>query len=208
LRAQNTAPEMRAGAFAEVRAYFDLACAFLAAVPPRLVAIGGLSGSGKSAVARAIAPEIGAFPGAVIVRSDVERKRLFGVAPRERLPERAYAQGVSDQVYAMCRKRAALALEAGWSVIVDAVHAKPEERQAVAALAEIHGVPFTGLWLEAPAEIMWARVGERQGDVSDATPRVVEAQLAYDLGPIAFDKMDASGSIDTVAASCLSHIGK
>jgi aminoglycoside phosphotransferase family enzyme/predicted kinase len=206
LRAQNAAPETREGALAEARAYFDLACAFLVPVPARVVAIGGLSGTGKSAVARAIAPEIGAFPGAVIVRSDVERKHLFGVAPRERLPERAYAQGVSDQVYAMCRKRAALALEAGWSVIVDAVQAKPEERQAVAALAEIHGVPFTGLWLEAPAEVLRARVWERQGDVSDATPRVVEAQLAYDLGPMAFDKIDASGSIDDVAALCLERI--
>jgi len=206
LRAQNAAPETREEALAEARAYFDLACAFLAPVRPRLVAIGGLSGSGKSAVARAIAPEIGAFPGAVIVRSDVERKRLFGVAPRERLPDRAYAQGVSDQVYAMCRKRAALALEAGWSVIVDAVQAKPGERQAVAALAEIHDVPFTGLWLKAPAEVMRARVGGRQGDVSDATPRVIEVQLAYDLGPMAFDKIDASGSIDTVAALCLERI--
>ena len=81
LRAQKAAPDDEAAALAEVRAYFDLARAFLAPVPARLVAIGGLSGSGKSAVARAIAPEIGAFPGAVIVRSDVERKRLFGVAP-------------------------------------------------------------------------------------------------------------------------------
>jgi len=206
LRARNAAPEDRAGALAEARAYFDLACAFLAPVPARLVAIGGLSGTGKSAVARAIAPEIGAFPGAVIVRSDVERKRLFGVGLGDRLPERAYAAHVSEQVYAMCRKRAALALEAGWSVIVDAVQAKPEERQAVAALAEIHGVPFTGLWLEAPAEVLRARVGERQGDVSDATPRVVEAQLAYDLGPMAFDTIDASGSIDDVAALCLERI--
>ena len=79
-----------------------------------------------------------------------------------------------------------LALQAGRSVIVDAVHAKPEERDAVADLAARHGVPFTGLWLEAPAEVMQARVAARAGDVSDATPRVVEAQLAYDLGPLAF----------------------
>ena len=206
LRAQTAAPEMRAGALAEVRAYFDLARAYLAPVPARLVAIGGLSGTGKSAVARAIAPEIGAFPGAVIVRSDVERKRLFGVAPHERLPESAYAAGVSEHVYAMCRKRAALALEAGWSVIVDAVHARPEERDAVAALAARYGVPFSGLWLEAPVEIMRARVGGRQGDVSDATPYVVEAQRAYDLGPLTFDRVDASLSLDDVAALCLERI--
>ncbi len=206
LRARNAGPDDREGALAEVRAYFDLARAFLAPVPARLVAIGGLSGSGKSAVARAIAPEIGAFPGAVIVRSDVERKRLFGVSPRERLPARAYAQGVSPQVYAMCRKRAALALRSGWSVIVDAVHARLEERDAVAALAASHDVPFAGLWLEAPAEVMRARVGARAGDVSDATPQVVEAQLAYTLGPMAFDRIDASLSLDDVAALCLERI--
>jgi predicted kinase len=206
LRAQKAAPDDKAAALAEVRAYFDLARAFLAPLPARLVAIGGLSGSGKSAVARAIAPEIGAFPGAVIVRSDVERKRLFGVAPSERLPQSAYAPGISDQVYTMCRKRAALALQAGRSVIVDAVHAKPEERDAVAALAARHGVPFTGLWLEAPAEIMQARVGARAGDVSDATPDVVETQLSYDLGPLAFTRIVAGLALDDVAALCLERI--
>jgi len=206
LRAQNAGPEMRAGTLAEVGAYFDLARAFLAPARARLIAIGGLSGSGKSAVGRAIAPEIGAFPGAVIVRSDVERKRLFGVPPTERLPERAYAAGISDQVYAMCRKRAALALQAGASVIVDAVHARPEERQAVAALAEIHGVPFTGLWLEAPEAVMRARVRARTGDVSDATPHVVATQRAYDLGPMAFERIDASLPLDDVAALCLERI--
>jgi aminoglycoside phosphotransferase family enzyme/predicted kinase len=206
LRAQKAAPEDKTAAFAEVRAYFDLARAFLVPCRPRLIAIGGLSGSGKSAVARAIAPEIGAFPGAVIVRSDVERKRLFGVAPSERLPESAYASGVSDDVYAMCRKRAGLALQAGWSVIVDAVHARPEERDAVAALAARHGIPFTGLWLEAPPEIMQARVAARAGDVSDATPHVVATQLSYDLGPLAFMRIDASLPLDDVAALCLERI--
>ena len=60
--------------------YFALAQNFMAPAAPRLIAVGGLSGTGKSAVARAIAPSVGAFPGAVHVRSDVERKRLFGVA--------------------------------------------------------------------------------------------------------------------------------
>src|SRR5581483_4386989 len=101
-------------ALAEAQSYFALARSFLQ-VPekPRLIAIGGLSGSGKSALASAIAPLLGAFPGAVHVRSDVERKRRFGVPPKTRLPSKAYAAGVSDEVYAMCRKRARLALRAG-----------------------------------------------------------------------------------------------
>ena len=116
----------------EARAYFALARSFVApADRAQLIAIGGLSGSGKSAVGRRIARRIGAFPGAVHVRSDVERKRLFGVAPNTRLPDRAYTAEISDEIYAICRKRARLALRAGRTVIVDAVHARPEERAAI-----------------------------------------------------------------------------
>ena len=192
----------------DVRAYFDLACAFLAPAVPHLIAIGGLSGSGKSVIAQAIAADIGAFPGAVIVRSDVERKRLFGVAPEAPLPAQAYTQSISDQVYDMCRKRAALALEAGRVVIIDAVHAKPAEREAVEALAAAHGAAFTGFWLDVPPEVMRARVAKRRGDVSDATPQVVDAQLAYDLGAMDFDTIDASGPVEDVAARCLDRMGR
>ena len=189
------------------RAYFELARRLLVPSRPRLIAIGGLSGSGKSAVARAIAPFIGAFPGAVHVRSDVERKRLFGVAPQQRLPSSAYTQEVSDLVYAMCRKRARLALEGGQPVILDAVHAKPEERAAVAALAAELGASFTGLWLEAPPEILRARVAARKGDVSDATPEVVDAQLSYATGAQDFARIDAGLPFAEVVASCLGRLG-
>lgn len=207
LRAQQSSTDDAPGTLDEVRAYFDLACGYLAPAHPHLIAVGGLSGSGKSTVARALAPEIAPFPGAVLVRSDAERKRLFGVAPEERLPASAYSQSVSDQVYALCRKRAALALEAGWPVILDAVHAKPQEREAVAALADAHGATFSGLWLDVPPDVMRARVAQRQNDVSDATPQVVDAQLAYELGPMDFDIIDASGSVTDVAARCLDRIG-
>ncbi|MBM3544932.1 MAG: hypothetical protein FJX44_10605 [Alphaproteobacteria bacterium] len=207
LRAGKISPDKQDEARREAAAYFALARKFLVAGPPRLVAIGGLSGSGKSAIARALAARIGAFPGAVHVRSDVERKRLFGVPPEARLPAHAYAPEISDQVYAMCRKRARLALEAGHSVIVDAVHAKPSERAAIRALAAGTGAAFTGLWLDAPPETMRKRVAARAGDVSDATPEVVEAQLAYDLGKMDFAMIDTSGTVDDVAAACLTRIG-
>jgi uncharacterized protein len=207
LRARMASDDQAIVAREEARAYLDLAQNFLAPAAPRLIAIGGLSGTGKSAVAHAVAPFIGAFPGAVIVRSDVERKRLFGVAPSERLPASAYAPEIADRVYAIGRKRALMALEGGHSVIVDAVQAKKEERDALASLGVETGVPFSGLWLEAPARVMRDRVAARTGDVSDATPEVVDAQLGYDIGPQDFEVIDANRPVDQVAASCLELLG-
>jgi uncharacterized protein len=200
-------PERVEAVSEEARAYFALAQEFLVLERPRLIAVGGLSGSGKSAVSRAIAPRIGAFPGAVIVRSDFERKRLFGVGPLERLPQSAYTQEVTERVYAMCRKRAFLALQGGQSVIVDAVHARAGEREALAALAAACGVPFTGLWLEAPAKILRDRIAARTEDVSDATPELVDEQQGYDLGSLDFTLVDAARPLEEVAAASLERIG-
>ena len=92
-------------------------------------------------------------------------------------------------------------------MIVDAVHARPEEREALAALAAANGVPFTGLWLDAPALILRDRIAARTGDASDATPELVDVQLGYEIGPQNFTPIDASGPVDRVAASCLERIG-
>jgi predicted kinase len=207
LRANTHAAEKAEATRKQARNYFDLARSFLTPTPPRLIGIGGLSGSGKSTISRAIAPYIGAFPGAVHIRSDVERKRLFGVAPTERLPESAYAPEVSDEVYAMCRKRALMALVGGQAVIVDAVHAKQDEREALAALAGEMGVPFTGLWLQAPPEVMRQRIARRTSDTSEATPAVMDAQLAYEIGEQNFQVIDASLPFDQVVAACLDKLG-
>ena len=199
-------PESRAEAEARAASYVLLARNHLERKRPQLVAIGGLSGSGKSSVAQALGPQLGAFPGAVLVRSDVERKRLFGAANEERLPRSAYAAEVSDTVYTICRKRALMALEGGDSVIVDAVHAKREERDAIAEIAARAGVAFTGLWLDAPAETMGGRIARRVGDVSDATPAVLDEQLGYDLGRQNFAVVDAGGPLDEVVAASLELI--
>jgi predicted kinase len=207
LRAKTGAAEKAEATRRGARTYFDLAGSFLAPILPRLIGIGGLSGSGKSAISRAIGPYIGAFPGAVHIRSDVERKRFFGIAPTESLPQSAYAPGVSEEVYAICRKRALMALAGGHSVIVDAVHARQEEREALSTLAAKAGVPFTGLWLEAPSEVMRERVATRTRDVSDATPQVVNAQLSYEIGSQNFEMIDASLPFEQVVAACLDKIG-
>ena len=91
--------EKRDEARALARRYFDRAVRFLAYVPPRLIAVGGLSGVGKSALSRALVPEIGRSPGALWLRSDLERKAMFAVEETVRLPASAYASDVTRDVY-------------------------------------------------------------------------------------------------------------
>ena len=164
------------------RTYQKVALGFLQPEPLRVLAIGGLSGRGKTTRALELAPGIGRSPGAVVVRSDVERKRLFGVALEERLPPGSYAPEASARVYAAIMSRAERVLRAGHSVVLDAVFARPDERHAAEALARRIGVPFEGIWLDVSKEVAQARVASRQGDASDATPAVVERQFGYDLG--------------------------
>ena len=108
----------------EAERYFAAAQDFSRVRPPSLIAIGGLSGTGKTTVARHLAAKIGAVPGAVHLRSDVIRKQLFGVAETSPLPHQAYTPTVTEHVYRAMQKMAGLSLEAGHSVIADAVHAK------------------------------------------------------------------------------------
>ena len=173
---------------APARAYQRSAIAFLESSPPRLVAVGGLSGSGKTTYALKIAPEIGRAPGAVVVRSDVERKRMAGMALEERMPAGSYTPESSAKVYAAMLGRADQALRAGQSVVLDAVFAKPEERAGAEALARKVGAPFEGIWLDIPKDVAQARVAARKGDASDATPAVVERQFGYDLGQVSWTR--------------------
>jgi predicted kinase len=182
----------------DARRYLDEALRYLAPARPRLLAVGGLSGTGKSTLAARLAPEIGASPGAIHLRSDLERKRLFGVGEIERLPQEAYARAITEKVYATLNEKAATALATGYTVIVDAVHSQPHERAAIARIAEAAHVPFTGLWLDAPERVLKERVTARTGDASDATADVVTRQIDYDLGDISWHRLDASHDLDTL----------
>jgi aminoglycoside phosphotransferase family enzyme/predicted kinase len=185
---------------ADATAYLRLAEACLAPARPRLIAIGGLSGTGKTTVARGLAPALDRPWGAVIVRSDVMRKQRAGVAPEARLAADAYTRESSAALYGALRARAGAILAAGHSVIVDAVHARPDEREAIEAVARDAGVPFVGLWLEAPSAALVERVEARTGDASDAGAAVVRAQLDYDLGTMTWSRVDAGGAPDDVIA--------
>ncbi len=189
----------RATVAGEAGAYLDLATMLLAPHPTRMVAIGGLSGSGKSTAAAAIAAEVGSAPGARVLSSDRVRKAMHGVTPLTRLGPEAYFPEVSARVYATLQERAAATLSAGHSVIVDAVFDRAEDRARIEAVAKAAAVPFTGIWLEAPQAVRLERVAGRQGDPSDAGVDVVRRQSEQGAVDVAWTRLPAHSAHDWTA---------
>lgn len=182
----------------DIAGYFDLACEFLNTEEPVLIAIGGLSGTGKTTLAAALAPTIGHAPGALHLRSDVERKRMVGVDPLERLPPHAYSQSASAKVYKRLCDRAEQALEAGHSVIVDATFIEAADRRQIERVAAKSRVRFIGLWLEASGDQLVNRVTQRKGDASDADAAVVLSQLSVRSINTCWETVDAGVKFETV----------
>ncbi|WP_020174041.1 AAA family ATPase [Methyloferula stellata] len=207
MAAQSRLDPAKTGLRDNARSYLEAAGRFLDPVAPCLVAVGGLSGTGKSVLCAALAPSIGAAPGALHLRSDIERKNMFGGDEMERLPAEAYRSEISAQVYERLKQLAETGLKAGRGVILDATYTKPEGRKVLADLAAAAGLCFTGIWLEAPLDLLTKRVNERRGDASDATADVVAGQAQEDLGDITWHRLDASKSTEVLKAEALALIG-
>ncbi|MBT9383169.1 AAA family ATPase [Pseudooceanicola sp. CBS1P-1] len=190
----------------EIAAYLAQACAVLRPTPARLVAVGGVSGSGKSVLARALAPELGA----VLLSTDEARKSAAHVGRERKMPGTAYGIAARGAVYEGLLARARLLLEAGQSVLLDGTFLDPARREAVTALGRDVGCPVTGLWLEAPEPVLDARVAARRNDWSDADTLVLAGQLAQGSGPLGeWQELDASGRPEATlrAAKAVLKIG-
>ena len=188
------------------RAYFELAGRLIHPAPPTLVAVGGLSGTGKSLLARALAPDVMPLPGAIVLRSDVLRKQHFQVKETERLPANAYQPQITDQIYDTLVQRASRVLLQGHSVVVDAVFAHEAERAAIREAALKQNIRFVGFFLVTDLATRQSRIHRREGDASDATPEIAALQEKYDLGAVDWNIIDVSGTPEQTLRQCQSRI--
>lgn len=167
------------------RGYLHLARQIAVPPAPTLLITCGLSGSGKTWASSArLLDSSGAAAGSLIrLRSDVERKRLFGLTALERSasPQDGgiYTAAANTRTYARLRELAHELLAAGWPVIVDAAFLRRAERAEFAALAARLGVGFNILATEAPPEELRRRLRARSGDASEATVAVLDRQLEW-----------------------------
>ncbi len=205
--ARPISPANDGAAIAEsARKYFRMACRLIAPPPPLIVAVGGLSGTGKSILARMLAPHIEPLPGAVVLRSDTKRKAIFGVAETATLSLDAYRTEVTDYIYATLVEEVRRPAAAGHSAVVDAVFARVEQRRAIADAARATGVRFIGLFLTADLESRVERVKVRMHDASDADEAIARRQEHYDLGVLDWTTIDASGPPEQTLARALDHL--
>jgi uncharacterized protein len=188
----------------QYRSYANLAESY-SAIPSRFLAIThGVSAVGKSQVALRLVEALGA----IRLRSDVERKRLFSKQPTSltaELDSGIYSAEAGEATYQHLHSLAEAALTAGFSVVIDATYLKQQQRQAAWQVAELTGVPFMILSCEAPNAVIEQWLTQRQaegGDPSDATLAVINAQQAS-REPLSESEQLLNRQIDTPEAGSL-----
>lgn len=186
-----------AGTEDRVRRYLLLAQRLAQAGRPAIIITHGLSGSGKTTLTQS--PELKA----IRVRSDLERKRLFGLPSSARtgtaIEEGLYSVATNADTYAALERLARAVAEAGFPAIVDAAFLKRAQRSRFQKLAAALDVPFVILDCRAPETVLRARVAERTrrgGDPSDADLAVLEHQLAT-REPLSSDELSSTVVFDS-----------
>jgi aminoglycoside phosphotransferase family enzyme/predicted kinase len=189
----------------EYHGYLTLAESLARGSQPFLVLMHGFSGSGKTTVSQGLLERTGA----VRLRSDVERKRLHGLAPRSRggsgLLGGLYAPVATRKTYERLEHLARGIVESGWPALVDAAFLSRSERDAFVALARELGVKVLVVSCNAPESELRRRVQSRQaagGDASDAGVAVLERQLAT-REPLEEDERACTTILDTTDAGAL-----
>lgn len=180
--------------------YLRLASALARPRARVLYVASGVSGSGKSSQSQALIEQ----RGIVRLRADVERKRLYGLAPEQSsaaVPGGIYTRAASARTYAELRERCRSVLQAGFAVLADATFLRRAHRAEFIALARALGVPCRILAFDAPEPVLRQRVARRAalgGDASEATVAVLERQLA-EREPFGAEELPLVTAVDTTA---------
>jgi hypothetical protein len=193
-----------AGELQEAQTYRTLGLRLLGRAPPILIAIGGLSGTGKTAVAQALAPLMPGPAGARLLRSDVLRKTKLGLGLEKKAQAASYAPARRAEIYRDLVAKAAEVLGGGASAIADATFQERSTRDAIPAAAA--SARFFGYWLGAPLDVRLAHVASRTGDASDADAKVAgEQSEPSDIGP-PWRRLDANRPVAAIVDDILSDI--
>ncbi|MDR9404413.1 MAG: AAA family ATPase [Halothece sp. Uz-M2-17] len=154
--------------------YYHLAWDYTQSQKGRLWMMSGLSGSGKTTIARKMAKQ----QPAIHLRSDAVRKHLAGIDVEETGSEDIYTPEMSEKTYDRLLALGILLGSQGWSVILDAKYDRQDLRQAVISEANQHHLPLQIVYCDAPMAVLRDRVAKRSGDISDATPDLLAKQKA------------------------------
>lgn len=176
--------------------YLDLALNYIRPAKPQVIITRGMSASGKSTVSQTLLEQLGA----IRIRSDVERKRMFGLQPEEtgqaEVGEGIYSSEATEKTYSKLERLAEQILASGYSVIVDAVFLHYRERERFRKLAKTNQTGFVILECRADLETLRQRIVQRKNDVSDADLKILDMQLST-WQPLHRDELINTMAIDT-----------
>jgi len=201
LEQKNIPEEEREQILTEFKSYLELATTYTQQPAAKLIIMRGLSASGKSTVSQQLLEILGA----IRIRSDVERKRLFDIDSNnssstdntaDKINKGIYSAQASLQTYTKLAELASGIISAGYSVIIDAAFLEYERRKPFQLLAESLAVSYIIIEITAAVDILRKRIKERKHDVSDADLNVLEHQLT-NWQPLHKDEMDAAIHVDT-----------
>ncbi|MDG2991844.1 AAA family ATPase [Candidatus Synechococcus calcipolaris G9] len=183
---------------ATAAAYFKAAYDYTQVQPGKLYVTCGLSGAGKTTLARYLSTQIGA----IHIRSDAVRKHLAGVPLDQRSQgSETFAGGIytpemTAKTYDLLLELGLFLVAAGQTVILDAKYDRQFHRERVIEGAKNQGTTLEILHCQAPMTVMQQRLGDRRGDIAEATPPILEQQAA-DFEPFTTPEQAYVRSIDT-----------
>ncbi len=153
--------------------YYKQAWSYTKPQQGKLFLMSGVSGSGKSTVARYLFPKLEA----IRIRSDAVRKHLAGIPLLERGSDKLYTDAMSSKTYSKLLELGIMLTTQGFTVILDAKYDKQNIRADVILAAKKHQIPLKIIYCTAPEEILRDRLNRRSGDITDATANLLSSQL-------------------------------